>query len=341
WWPRCPRESRRPPRVRRGIGRGILGRRCGIVGRCRCGLCRRRRRRLARRRWRRRSRSLSARLRRRRVGQRRIERGRRARGVLDVLADVIDRIEVRVALRLRGHLVDLLLEVGKLGFAHRFVELALEFRRHAPDLPHPLSERAQRTGQFLRPDRDQRNDADEEELAPANVKHWASLQSRRAGANGSENVAGLAQPALRCSADVAVLPATGAPGSIVFICSVLAGSSGFSSSARPFLNDLMPLAKSPIRSEILPRPPNSKRPTANTIIQCQTLIEPMRTSSVMRGWGPHGHPLGHTGPPDYSGLPFKLSAGHAKDKMPPARWCRPAWPSATGKPLRALPFLSP
>src|SRR6476660_5575528 len=37
----------------------------------------------------------------------------------------------------------------------------------------------------------------------------------------------------------------------------------------------MPLAKSPISSETLPRPPNSRRPTARTRIQCQTLNEPI------------------------------------------------------------------
>ena len=68
-------------------------------------------------------------------------------------------------------------------------------------------------------------------------------------------------------------------------------ASAFSSSDMPFLNDLMPLAKSPISSEILPRPPNNSRPTANTMIQCQMLIEPMRKSSVPTG--PHG-PSGRT-----------------------------------------------
>src|SRR5258708_34822189 len=58
--------------------------------------------------------------------------------------------------------------------------------------------------------------------------------------------------------------------------SILAGSvSAFSSSVRPFLKDLIPLAKSPISSEILPRPPNSRSATPKTRIQCQTLIEPM------------------------------------------------------------------
>src|SRR5579864_1265273 len=61
---------------------------------------------------------------------------------------------------------------------------------------------------------------------------------------------------------------------------LLAGASAFavSSSARPFLNDLMPLATSPIRSETLPRPPNSKSPTARTISQCQMLKPPMNSS---------------------------------------------------------------
>src|SRR5829696_9190016 len=75
--------------------------------------------------------------------------------------------------------------------------------------------------------------------------------------------------------------------------SALDASSTFSSSVMPFLKALMPFAKSPISSEILPRPPNSRRPTASTMIQCQMLIEPMRKSSVATG--PHG-PAGPHGP---------------------------------------------
>src|SRR6266550_3318916 len=75
--------------------------------------------------------------------------------------------------------------------------------------------------------------------------------------------------------------------------SVLTGSSALSSSTKPFLNDLMPLAKSPISSEILPRPPNSRSTTAPAMIQCQMLSEPM--SLILRADGPHG-PWGHTGP---------------------------------------------
>src|SRR3990170_3735484 len=51
-------------------------------------------------------------------------------------------------------------------------------------------------------------------------------------------------------------------------------SAVFSSSCTPFLKDLMPCATSPIRSEILPRPNNS-RTTAITTIQCQMLSEPI------------------------------------------------------------------
>ena len=63
------------------------------------------------------------------------------------------------------------LQVGHLGFAHRLLELALEFGRHAADLAHPLAERAQHARQFLRPDRDQRDDADDDELAPTDIEH--------------------------------------------------------------------------------------------------------------------------------------------------------------------------
>src|ERR1700681_1039137 len=76
----------------------------------------------------------------------------------------------------------------------------------------------------------------------------------------------------------------------------------------PFLKALIPLAKSPISSEILPRPPNIKRPTASTMIQCQMLIEPMRHSSVATG--PHG-PAGPHGP---GGLGYGQNLGRKRDK---------------------------
>src|SRR6201987_191322 len=65
---------------------------------------------------------------------------------------------------------------------------------------------------------------------------------------------------------------------------VLIGASDFgaasavSSSDMPFLKALMPLATSPIMSEILPRPPKTSSRTAPTISQCQMLKEPMQSS---------------------------------------------------------------
>src|SRR6202042_839186 len=50
---------------------------------------------------------------------------------------------------------------------------------------------------------------------------------------------------------------------------------GSSSSARPFLKDFTPFATSPIRSEILPLPPNRRSATAPNNIQCQMLKLPM------------------------------------------------------------------
>jgi hypothetical protein len=61
---------------------------------------------------------------------------------------------------------------------------------------------------------------------------------------------------------------------------------------------------------------------------------------MMRGWGPHGHPLGHTGPPDYSGLSLKLSARREKNKVPGGVAAVLCSATAPGKPLRSLRFLS-
>jgi hypothetical protein len=59
---------------------------------------------------------------------------------------------------------------------------------------------------------------------------------------------------------------------------------------------------------------------------------------MMRGWGPHGHPLGHTGPPDYSGLALKLSAKRAKNKVLVGLKAVLHPRTAAGKSLCALPF---
>src|SRR5580658_9379041 len=56
------------------------------------------------------------------------------------------------------------------------------------------------------------------------------------------------------------------------------GASAVSSSVIPFLKALIPLATSPIRSEILPRPPKTSSSTAPTTNQCQMLNEPMKPS---------------------------------------------------------------
>src|SRR5580704_19381461 len=58
----------------------------------------------------------------------------------------------------------------------------------------------------------------------------------------------------------------------------LGAASAVSSSDMPFLKALMPLATSPIMSEILPRPPKTRSSTAPTTNQCQMLNEPMKTS---------------------------------------------------------------
>src|SRR5580704_2936567 len=56
--------------------------------------------------------------------------------------------------------------------------------------------------------------------------------------------------------------------------SALASIEASSGSAMFFLNDLIPLAKSPIRLLTLP-PPNSRSTTSSTTIQCQMLKLPI------------------------------------------------------------------
>src|SRR6516165_840187 len=63
-------------------------------------------------------------------------------------------------------------------------------------------------------------------------------------------------------------------------------SAAVSSSRMPFLKALIPWATSPIRSEILPRPNNS-RTTAITTIQCQILSEPNLQPSKAAGSPAH------------------------------------------------------
>src|SRR5690242_5401889 len=63
-----------------------------------------------------------------------------------------------------------------------------------------------------------------------------------------------------------------------------------SSSDMPFLKALMPDAKSPISSEILPRPPNSSRTATITSSQCIQLKEPIAFSSAGFGHAARDHP---------------------------------------------------
>ena len=81
----------------------------------------------------------------------RIKPGDAARGIVDFL--------------------DLLFQVGHLRLAHRFLELALEFRGHAADFSRPLPDRAQDSREFLRSNHNQRNRADEDKLAPSDIEH--------------------------------------------------------------------------------------------------------------------------------------------------------------------------
>src|SRR5690242_21845411 len=68
---------------------------------------------------------------------------------------------------------------------------------------------------------------------------------------------------------------------MVFAGSLLPASTfALSSSDMPFLKALIPDAKSPISSEILPRPPNSSRTATITSSQCIQLKEPIAPSSA-------------------------------------------------------------
>ncbi len=84
-----------------------------------------------------------------------------------------------VVLDVVRQVVDLLLQVGHFGFAHRFLKLVLEIGGHAADLARLLPERAHDAGQFLRPDHDQRHDADEQEFGPTDVEHESYLRRHR------------------------------------------------------------------------------------------------------------------------------------------------------------------
>src|SRR4029079_3040018 len=199
-------------------------------------------------------------------------------------AEIADRT-AQIAYR-TFQVFSLLLQFDQLRFAHRLLELALEFRRHAADLAHILAKRPQNGRQLFRPDRDQRDDADDDELAPTNVEHGlvnseTPTHERRCNGRASgllphrRNHQERPLSARRSASVLDALP----PASIVLTGSLLA-SAVFSSSDMPFLKALMPWAKSPMSDEIFPRPPNKTITTNSTMIQCHILREPIGKSSA-------------------------------------------------------------
>jgi hypothetical protein len=89
----------------------------------------------------------------------------------DVFLQAGHHIAARKAGRSFPDLVKTFFEVGHLGLAHRLLKLALEFRGHFAGLAHPLSDRAQHAWQFLGPDGNERDNRDDGEFTPRNVKH--------------------------------------------------------------------------------------------------------------------------------------------------------------------------
>src|SRR6185437_1209875 len=92
-------------------------------------------------------------------------------GALDLLLGVRKRIEIGESADRILDVVRVLLQIGHLSFAQGILKLALEFGSHPPDLAHVLAERPQYGRQLFGSDRDQRDDADDDELAPTNVEH--------------------------------------------------------------------------------------------------------------------------------------------------------------------------
>jgi hypothetical protein len=115
-------------------------------------------------------------------GDRRLDRG--GSRCLRRLVDVVDTQRTRHILLQRTHqtaageagsrllhFVETLLQVGHFSFAHRFLELALEFGGHLPRLADPLPDHAKHARQLFRADGNQRDNRDEEKFTPADVEH--------------------------------------------------------------------------------------------------------------------------------------------------------------------------
>jgi len=69
------------------------------------------------------------------------------------------------------HALDLLPHVVQFGLPHGLGELALKLSRHPPDLADRVAESAQRFGEILRADDNQRHGADHHDLTPTQVQH--------------------------------------------------------------------------------------------------------------------------------------------------------------------------
>ncbi len=81
----------------------------------------------------------------------------------DVLADAS---EGRIDLALQ-----ILADIGEVGLTHRVHELALELGRHAAHAPSHLADLAQNARQILGRNRDERDDADDDQLSGIEIEH--------------------------------------------------------------------------------------------------------------------------------------------------------------------------
>src|SRR5262249_3947768 len=108
------------------------------------------------------------------------------------LVQLLERIDA--AADLAGRLLDVLLDVGHLGFAHGLAELILELARHATDLAGPLPDGAQHRGQVLRLDENERGERDQQKLARAEVEHGRFNSKGRPARVGPAPLSGATSP---------------------------------------------------------------------------------------------------------------------------------------------------
>src|SRR5262249_28793073 len=117
------------------------------------------------------------------------------------LVQILERIGDAGA-DIAGRLVDVLLDVGHLGFAHGLAELVLELARHAANLAGPLADGAQHHRQILRLDEDEHGERDQQQLARAEVEHGRFNSKGRLATDGArpfvacDPPSGPGQPAL-------------------------------------------------------------------------------------------------------------------------------------------------